>query len=175
MYQSMLLVFLGREMGLQALGIGLVLSAMGCGALLGALLATTVSRWVGQGRIIWLLVTCPLTVLMPLARPGWSVGVAAIGLSALSLGGVVRVVSQSSLQQAVTPDRLLGRMSATTRFVSWGGIPLGGLLGGASGAAFGAAGTLWIGSVGMTLSALPNLLSPLRAMRTLPERSLQAS
>lgn len=170
MYQSMLLVFLGKEIGLQPFGIGLVLSAMGCGALLGALLATTVSRRVGQGRVIWLatLVTCPLTVLMPLARPGWSVGVAAIGLAALSLGGVVRVVSQSSLQQALTPDRLLGRMSATTRFVSWGGIPLGGLLGGVSGAEFGAAGTLWIGAVGMTSSALPNFLSPLRTMRTLP-------
>ncbi|MFD7618476.1 MFS transporter [Streptomyces sp. NPDC059802] len=170
MYQSMLLVFLEREIGLQPFGIGLILSGMGCGALLGALLATTVSSRVGQGPVIWLasLVTCPLTVLMPLARPGWSVYVAAIGLAALSLGGVVRVVSQSSFQQAVTPDRLLGRMSATTRFVSWGGIPLGGLLGGASGSVFGATGTLWIGAAGMTLSVLPNFLSPLRTMRTLP-------
>lgn len=170
MYQSMLLVFLEREIGLQPFGIGLVLSGMGCGALLGALLATTVATRVGQGPVIWLasLVTCPLTVLMPLARPGWSVYVAAIGLAALSLGGVVRVVSQSSFQQAMTPDRLLGRMSATTRFVSWGGIPLGGLLGGASGSVFGATGTLWIGAAGMTLSVLPNFLSPLRTMRTLP-------
>ncbi|WP_328335799.1 MFS transporter [Streptomyces sp. NBC_00455] len=170
MYQTMLLVFLEREIGLQSFGIGLILSGMGCGALLGALLATRVSKRVGQGPVIWLasLVTCPLTVLMPLARAGWSVYVAAIGLAALSLGGVVRVVTQSSFQQALTPDRLLGRMSATARFVSWGGIPLGGLLGGASGSVFGAAGTLWIGAAGMTLSVLPNFLSPLRTMRTLP-------
>ncbi|MFD7631716.1 MFS transporter [Streptomyces sp. NPDC059851] len=170
MYQTMLLVFLEREIGLQSFGIGLILSGMGCGALLGALLATRVSKQVGQGPVIWIasLVTCPLTVLMPLARTGWSLYVAAIGLAALSLGGVVRVVAQSSFQQALTPDRLLGRMSATARFVSWGGIPLGGLLGGASGSVFGATGTLWIGAAGMTLSALPNFLSPLRAMRTLP-------
>ena len=170
MYQTMLLVFLEREIGLQSFGIGLILSGMGCGALLGALLATTVSKRVGQGPVIWLasLVTCPLTVLMPSARTGWSVYVAAIGLAALSLGGVVRVVAQSSLQQALTPDRLLGRMSATARFVSWGGIPLGGLLGGASGSVFGATGTLWIGAAGMTLSVLPNFLSPLRTMRALP-------
>ncbi|MCX4625487.1 MFS transporter [Streptomyces sp. NBC_01443] len=170
MYQTMLLVFLQREIGLQSFGVGLILSGMGCGALLGALLATRVSKRVGQGPVIWLasLVTCPLTVLMPLARTGWSVYVAAIGLAALSLGGVVRVVTQSSFQQALTPDRLLGRMSATARFVSWGGIPLGGLLGGASGSVFGAAGTLWIGAAGMTLSVLPNFLSPLRKMRTLP-------
>ncbi|MEU2133825.1 MFS transporter [Streptomyces sp. NPDC018352] len=170
MYQTMLLVFLEREIGLQSFGIGLILSGMGCGALLGALLATRVSKQVGQGPVIWLasLVTCPLTALMPLARTGWSLYVAAVGLAALSLGGVVRVVAQSSFQQALTPDRLLGRMSATARFVSWGGIPLGGLLGGTSGSVFGAAGTLWIGAAGMTLSVLPNLLSPLRTMRTLP-------
>ncbi|MEU9321142.1 MFS transporter [Streptomyces sp. NPDC048295] len=170
MYQTMLLVFLEREMGLQPFAIGLVLSGMGCGALLGALTATTISKWIGQGPTIWIaaLVTCPLTALMPLARPGSSLYMAAIGLAALSLGGVVRVVSQSSFQQALTPDRLLGRMSATTRFVSWGGIPVGGLLGGASGSAFGATTTLWIGAAGMTLSFLPNFLSPLRTMHRLP-------
>ncbi|MFK0106259.1 MFS transporter [Streptomyces sp. NPDC091217] len=164
MYQTMLLVHLERALGLSPFGIGLVLSGMGCGALLGALLAVRVSAWLGQGPVIWLapLVTCPLTALMPLARPGWTMVVAAIGLAALSLGGVVRVVAQSSLQQALTPDRLLGRTNATARFVSWGGIPLGGLLGGASGSAFGAAATLWIGAAGMTLSVLPNALSALR-------------
>ncbi|MEU6825559.1 MFS transporter [Streptomyces atriruber] len=170
MYQTMLLVFLEREMGLGAFGIGLVLSGMGCGALLGALSATRVSQRVGQGPVIWLapLVTCPLTALMPFARPGWSVCAAAIGLAGLSLGGVVRVVAQSSFQQALTPDHLLGRMSATARFVSWGGIPLGGVLGGASGSVFGATATLWIGATGMTLSFLPNFLSPLRTIRALP-------
>ncbi|MGW3497363.1 MFS transporter [Streptomyces sp. NPDC001020] len=170
MYQTMLLVFLEREMGLESFGIGLILSGMGCGALLGALLAARVSKRVGQGPVIWIapLLTCPLTALMPLARPGWSVYAAAIGLAGLSLGGVVRVVAQSSFQQALTPDRFLGRMSATARFVSWGGLPLGGVLGGVVGSVFGATATLWIGAVGMTLSFLPNFLSPLRTMRTLP-------
>ncbi|KUM79821.1 MFS transporter [Streptomyces curacoi] len=171
MYQTMLLVFLEREAGLESFGIGLILSGMGCGALLGALLATKVSNLIGQGPVIWLasLVTCPLTVLMPLARPGWSVYVAALGLAALSLGGVVRFVAQASFQQALTPDRLLGRMSATARFVSWGGIPVGGVVGGASGSVFGATATLWIGAAGMTLSVFPVLLSPVRTMRELPK------
>lgn len=168
MYQTMLLVFLEREADIGPLGIGLVLSGMGCGALLGALSATWFSRRIGQGRIIWLasLATCPLTALMPPARPGWSLYLAAVGLAVLSLGGVVRFVAQSSLQQTLTPDRLLGRVSATARFVSWGGIPLGGILGGVSGSAFGAAATLWIGALGMTLSSLATFLSPLRTLRT---------
>ncbi|MFB6510458.1 MFS transporter [Streptomyces virginiae] len=170
LYLSMLPVFLEREVGLRPFGIGLILSGMGGGALVGALLARTLSERVGLGPVIWLasLVTCPSTALMPMARPGWSVYVAALGLAALSLGGVVRFVAQSSVQQAVTPDRLLGRMSATSRFVSWGGIPIGGLLGGASGSVYGPAGALWFGAVGMTLSVLPTFLSPLRALRTPP-------
>lgn len=170
MYQTMLLVFLGRQTGLQPFGIGLVLSGMGCGALLGSLMASTVSKRIGQGRTIWLasLTTCPLTALMPLAGRGWTLYVAAVGLAALSMGGVVRVVAQSSFQQALTPDRLLGRTSATARFVSWGGIPLGGLLGGALGSGVGARATLGIGAAGMTLSVLPALLSPLRTLRVLP-------
>ncbi|MFJ1550527.1 MFS transporter [Streptomyces sp. NPDC088246] len=177
MYQTMLLVFLEREINLESFGIGLILSGMGCGALLGALWATRVSKRVGQGPVIWLapLVTCPLTVLMPLAHPGWSVYVAALGLATLSLGGVIRFVAQSSLQQTLTPDRLLGRMSATARFVSWGGIPLGGLLGGASGSVFGAKATLWIGAAGMTLSTIPYFLSPLRSMRGLPRKEIPSS
>jgi MFS family permease len=170
MYQTMLLVFLERTIGLASFGIGLILSGMGCGALLGAMMARKVSKAIGLGPTIWLapLVTCPLTVLMPLAHSGWSVYLAAVGLAGLSLGGVIRVVAQSSFQQALTPDLLLGRVSATARFVSWGGIPLGGVVGGAVGSVIGPAATLWIGAAGMTLSVLPNLLSPLRAMRDLP-------
>jgi hypothetical protein len=55
--------------------------------------------------------------------------------------------------------------------VSWGGITLGGFLGGVSGAAFGAQTTLWVGVVGMTLSIIPNVLSPLRTLRELPEQT----
>jgi predicted MFS family arabinose efflux permease len=173
MYQTMLLVFLRREIGLGAVGIGLVLSGMGCGGLLGALTATRVARRIGQGPAIWLapLVSCPPALLMPLARPGLSVAVAAIGLAALSLGGVVRLVNQSSVQQTLTPDQLLGRMSATARFVSWGGLSLGGVLGGACGSLVGTTATLGIAAAGMTLSFLPAVLSPLRGMRAVPAQA----
>ncbi|MDN3264169.1 hypothetical protein QWJ26_31020 [Streptomyces sp. CSDS2] len=47
--------------------------------------------------------------------------------------------------------------------MSWAGIPPGGVLGGVPGSVFGATATLWAGAAGMTLSALPGLLSPLRS------------
>ncbi|MFH8339394.1 MFS transporter [Streptomyces sp. AM6-12] len=164
MYQAMLLLFLERESGLGAAGAGLVLSGMGCGALLGALSVTGLVRRFGQGTVVWLapLVTCPPTALIPLARTGVGLGVAAVGLAALSFGGVARVVAQTGFQQSLTPDGLLGRMNATARFVSWGVLPLGGLLGGAAGTAFGAPAALLVAAAGMTLGFLPAFLSPLR-------------
>ncbi|MFD0345784.1 MFS transporter [Kitasatospora aburaviensis] len=129
-YQAMLLVLLSRELRLDSTGIGLVLAGMGCGALVGALWSERLTARFGPGPVIWLapLVTCPPTALMPWAHPGWTVPVAAVGLAALSLGGVVRLVAQSSVQQALTPVGMLGRMSATTRFLSGCGLAMGGLL-----------------------------------------------
>ena len=46
-------------------------------------------------------------------------------------------IDQVSLRQAITPLRLQGRMNATMRFLVWGTMPLGGLLGGTLGDTFG--------------------------------------
>ncbi|MEV7228090.1 MFS transporter [Polymorphospora sp. NPDC051019] len=169
-YQTMLLVFLSREVGLGSFGIGLVLSTMACGGLTGALVARRVVTRIGPGPVIWLapLCTAPPAALMPLAEPGWRLYLAVLGLMLLSTGGVIRLVAQAGLQQSVTPDRLLGRMNATFRFVMWGSMPLAGLLGGALGTLLGAQAVLWIGAVGMTAAFLPTLFSPLRAIRDLP-------
>jgi len=59
-------------------------------------------------------------------------------------------------------------MNASARFIVWGPIPIGGLLGGWIGTVWGVAPALWIGAVVMTLGALPVLLSPLSRMTELP-------
>ena len=73
-------------------------------------------------------------------------------------------VTGLSFQQAVTPDRLLGRLNATRRFIVWGVIPLGSLVGGALASQIGLRQTLWVGAIGASLSFLPLLLSPVRSI-----------
>ena len=53
----------------------------------------------------------------------------AIGLIS-ALGSVVWNVITVSLRQSPIPDQLLGRVNSVYRFVGWGTIPLGSLLGG---------------------------------------------
>ena len=53
-------------------------------------------------------------------------------------GGTVYNIDQVSLRQAVTPDRMQGRMTATMRTVFWGVKPIANLSGGVMAGAFGA-------------------------------------
>jgi len=113
-------------------------------------------------------VTTPFALAVPLARPGWSIWAAGVCFTFVSVGVVVYNVTQVSFRQGLTPERLLGRMNATMRFLVWGTMPLGGLLGGALGSWFGARATTAIGIGGACLAFLFVFFSPLRTMRELP-------
>jgi len=89
------------------------------------------------------LLTWPAALMVPLAEPGWRIGLAIIGPLIYSFGGIVYNIAQVSYRQAICPDRLLGRMNASVRFVVWGTIPLGGLTGGLLGEWLGLRGTVW--------------------------------
>ncbi|HEX9339469.1 MAG TPA: MFS transporter, partial [Pseudonocardiaceae bacterium] len=105
----------------------------------------------------------------PLAGRGWLLSLFAIGWFANAFGGVVYNIAQVSFRQAICPDRLLGRMNASVRFMVWGTLPLGALVGGVLGTLIGIHPTLWVGTVVVLLSPLPVLLSPLRRLRDLPQ------
>ncbi|MGH4020316.1 MAG: hypothetical protein ACRDT0_13990 [Pseudonocardiaceae bacterium] len=49
-----------------------------------------------------------------------------LGSLAVGYSVVVYNVAQVSFRQAICPDRLLGRMNASIRFLVWGTLPLGG-------------------------------------------------
>ncbi len=78
---------------------------------------------------------------------------------------IVYVVNAVSVRQSLTPDRLLGRVNATARFLISGAQPVGALLGGALGEAIGIRPTLIIGVLGMLAASLWVLLSPVRDIR----------
>jgi predicted MFS family arabinose efflux permease len=55
-------------------------------------------------------------------------------------------------------------------FVSWGAAPIGSLLGGVLGTAFGLRPTLWISGLATLLGCAFLLFSPFRTLRRVPER-----
>ena len=88
---------------------------------------------------------------------------------ALSFGGVLYNVNQVSFRQRLCPDRLLGRMNATMRFLVWGVLPIGALIGGAIGTSIGLRPTLWLAVVGQALAGAWLLASPMRQLRDFPD------
>jgi MFS family permease len=167
---AMVIVLLADELKLGAGAIGLVFSVAAVGGLAGAVAAPRLVRWLGQGPTIWLSigVTAPFMLLVPLFQRGLLLWVGAAGFAISSFGGVVYNITQVSFRQRLTPERLLGRMNATMRFLVWGTLPLGSFLGGVLGEWVGVRQSLWIGAVGSCLSFVPLVLSPLRTMRELP-------
>lgn len=170
-HTAAIVLFLARELGLSAGTIGLLFAAGGVGGLLGAVTASWWAKRVGQARIIWLsiLLTSPFGLLIPLAEAGWRVGLIFVAEVMIGYGVVVYNVAQVSFRQAICPDRLLGRMNASVRFLVWGTMPLGGLLGGLLGEWLGVRGALWVGMIGQALAVVWVLASPLRTMRDLPQ------
>ena len=84
-------------------------------------------------------------------------------------GAVLYGINYLALRQAITPDRLLGRMTATMRFLTVAAAPLGSLAGGALATAIGLRATLLtIGVLALLLVAAAVLWSPVRRHRKMP-------
>src|SRR5262249_4220207 len=86
---------------------------------------------------------------------------------AQSVGILLYNVNQVGLRQAITANDMLGRMNATMRFLVWGTLPLGSLIGGALGSTIGLPPTLWAGAFGTPLAVVPIACSPIRGLTDL--------
>ncbi|KQS69848.1 MFS transporter [Modestobacter sp. Leaf380] len=171
---TLLAIYVLRTLGLSESTLGLVLSAGAAGGLLGAGTAAPFARWVGDGRTIPLSavafgLAASLTPLASLAEGTVRLALLVGGSIAGSWAVVVYNVVQVSFRQRLCPPGLLGRMNASVRFLVFGTMPVGGLLGGVLGTAVGVVPALWVAVAGQLLAALPVLLSPLAGMRDLPD------
>ena len=168
---ALLVVFGVRNLGMSSAQIGIAFSLGTVGALLGAFLAQRVPGWIGLGWAIIapMLVFSVVDFGWPLATPATAIPVfAGVGFVG-GMAGVIYNVNQVGLRQAITPGRMLGRMNATMRFIVWGTMPIGALVGGLLARNIGIRPTLWIAAIGNAFAVLPPLLSPVRRLRDVPD------
>ena len=168
---SIFLVYLVRELGLSATTIGLVIGIGNVGFLAGAVVAKRVEARLGVGRtIVGSMAISPFgLMLLPLATRELAVPMLVASFAIVGFAIVLYNVSAISLMQAITPDRLLGRMNASRRFIVWGVIPLGSLAGGILASTIGLRPTLFVGAIGASLAILPVLFSPVRSLQRVPD------
>ncbi len=172
-FMAVYVLYMVNVLGLSSTAVGLVFALGGLGALIGAMIAAPIARRIGVGpaiivgRVLFGLcgAPVPLAVLFP------SVALPMVLAAEFSqwLTLLIADVNSMSLRQAITPDRYLGRINATSKFVVGGSIPIGSLIGGALGELIGLKATLVVGIVGFMLAALWVYFSPLRHLQHQPE------
>lgn len=168
---AIFVLYLVRDRGLSPEQIGLAFSLGAFGVLAGALLAAPMARRLGLGTALvissvgfgleWLAVAVAPDALV------WPATVASVFIGGFF--GVTWNVNQVSLRQAITPPRMQGRMNASMRLIVWGTIPVGALIGSVLGTVLGLHATIWVGALGALFGFLPVTLSPVRALREMPE------
>ncbi|GGP56205.1 MFS transporter [Streptomyces melanogenes] len=168
--QSLAIVFLSRTVGADGTVIGVLIALAGLGGVLGAVLSPRLARRVGTARAVLLCAfgAGPFGLLIPLTSNGAGLLAFLVGEFFLMAGIVAGNVVIVSFRQAYCPPEMLGRVSSGIRFVMYGTVPIGSLLGGTLGAAAGNREALWILYAGNALCALLLLRGPLRGMRDLP-------
>src|SRR3984885_9344206 len=150
-----------HRLGLSAAGVGTTLAMYGVGMVVGALSATRVMRRLPFGTVIGLGPVTGFVAAMVLALTSLvpSAALAGLGFFLLGVGPILWVISTTTLRQAVTPPRLLGRVSAIN-IMSYGARPVGAALGAIVGGLYGAELCLYLAVAIFGAQALVILLSP---------------
>jgi len=172
MFGSMLFavyVLYALRIGIGAGLLGLTFAVGNLGYLCGAFVTRRITRRFGIGPTIsaGLVILAGGGLLVPLAGGPLIASVSCLTVAqfARGFGGTLFNINNVSLRQTITPDHLLGRVTATSRFVSTGALTIGSLAGGTLGAVFGLRPTLAIGAVGGLFAVVWVFCSPIRTLR----------
>jgi len=163
-------LYMVRTLQLSAFEIGVVFAVGSAGSIAGALVSNRLNTILGVGRTI--VATSILFSIgglaYPLAPKSFPLPLLMLGQALFGFGGVAYNITQVSLRQAITPERLQGRMNAAMRWIIWGTIPLGSLAGGAIATWWGLRTALWVGAIGGLVPFLPVALTSVRTIREMP-------
>ena len=165
------LLYFTRSLHLSAFEVGVVFGVGSVGSVVAALVANRLQHALGIGRaILFPIVVAQIGLLAyPLAPRSFPLPVLIAGNLLFGFGAVAYNIAQVSLRQAITPERLQGRMNAAMRWIVWGTIPLGTMAGGGIATAWGLRAALWVGGIGSLFTFLPIALSSVRSIRELPK------
>jgi MFS family permease len=171
---AIVVLFCARELGFSAGHVGVLFMTAGLGSLVAAGLATPLNKRFGMGPVMLAGIGATGVAYLVMAASTGPFWLASIifggGLFMLDLGAMIFFINYLSLRQAVTPDRLLGRVTATMICLTVATAPLGGLAGGWIAEHHGLRAAMLFAGVGaLLLAPLITWLSPLAGIRELPQ------
>jgi MFS family permease len=166
-------VFAYAELRLSPGIVGGALGLGGLGVLVAAVTAAPLAERFGVGPVIVASIfLCGPGALLMVFLPSTALVAGALLLAAeliIGFAGTVYNVNQVSFRQAITPLDIQGRMNATMRFIVWGTMPLGLVVGGILGSFLPLRITILIGGIIASTAFLWVLASPVRSLREIPK------
>ncbi|SSW67424.1 MFS transporter [Achromobacter agilis] len=169
--QAVYVAYAIERLGLSAAGVGATLGVYGGGMVAGALLAPWLARRLSFGAMIGAgplsALAASVILLSTLAHPSgaW----AAAGFFLFGAGPILWTITTTTLRQAVTPNALLGRVSAVILTATFGARPIGALIGAALAARAGIEACLWVSTAGFAVQFAVLFSSPALRLRSQPE------
>jgi MFS family permease len=166
------LLYVVQDLKLNPEQIGLVFALGNVGALIGAFVGNRAAGWFGLGPTIVgsLFLGSFMPLMFAIAPVDNSIPFLVAGGIFGGISQMIYNINQVSYRQAICPPRMQGRMNATMRFLVWGTIPIGGIIGGILGSTIGLHNTIWVAAIFSFTPAIWPFLSPIRRVRVMPEQ-----
>ena len=165
MFETLLVLFGIQTLHAGPTEVGLAIGIGGIGFPLGSLLSSRFNSRVGMGpALIWAAIPSVGGILvsaLAFGRP--ALAVVAAGVFIVGIGQGCFGVNAVTLRQRYSSPEMRARATAVHRFVSWGALPGGALLGGFIGQVAGLRSALVCASVIASVCFIPLLRSPLRS------------
>jgi len=123
---------------------------------------------VGRAIVLSMALNGPSVLLIAIAPVG---AAEPFLIASAALGGfsaLIYNINQVSFRQAITPERMQGRMNATMRFLVWGTIPIGSVISGVLATIFGLSATIWVGAILSFTPVLFLIFSPILSIKKMP-------
>ncbi len=169
--QAVFVAYAVQNLGMDATTVGAILGVYGVGMVAGALVAPMIARHLNFGTLIVIGPLAGACAALLLALTIWLPAGPLAGLSFFLFGAgpILWTITTTTLRQAVTPDAMLGRVSALLMTATFGARPLGAALGGFVAAGFGVNACLIVAATGFVLQLVLICASAVPGLRQLPD------
>lgn len=168
--QAVFVVHAVEHLGMSAVLVGATLAVYGIGMVVGAVAAPALAARLPLGRLILVGPTAGFAAALVMLSTIWLPAAPLAGLSFFLFGAgpIVWTIATVTLRQTVTPDALLGRVSAVIMTGTFGSRPLGAALGALVAGQFGVPVCLAMAAAGFLAQVVVIGTSEVRRLRVLP-------
>jgi len=169
--QAIYVAYAVQHLGLTATGVGITLGVYGGGMIIGALLAPRLMDRLSLGTVIVLGPLAGLVAALVMLASLWlpSGVIAGASFFLFGAGPILWTITTTTLRQAVTPIRMLGRVSALVMTATFGARPIGAALGALVAARYGVGACLMLAAMGFAVQFIVIMASGVPRLSTLPD------